>query len=247
MSELRADERTRSHRIDLKGLDLLALVEQLIQATRSGTGTSLSHKADWTVTASWLLLLCSHLMLPPADPRQLAAAGQAHRLQAQLLGLQEARALTHWLDARPQLGREVFARGDLGPGEATRPDPEPLNWAEFLWACIALFDGDWSKAAIGLSAVYVPRPPDLYTVEEARDQVRHVTQSAIPSVLVSLAELLPPQERNRWLPDGTEPPVRARHRSAWTSTLMACLELTKQRELKVEQLEHAALPGVGAV
>ena len=98
-------------------------MEQLIQATRSGTGLSLSRKADWTVTASWLLLLRSHLMLPPADPRQPAAVDEASQLQAQLLNLQEARALARWLEERPQLGREVFARGAPGLGAATQVGP----------------------------------------------------------------------------------------------------------------------------
>ncbi len=104
-------ELARSHRIDLKALDLLAVVEQLIQATRSDIAMPLSRKAAWTVTASWLLLLRSHLMLPPTDPRHPAAADQARQLQAQLLSLQEARALTLWLEDRPQLGRDVFGRG----------------------------------------------------------------------------------------------------------------------------------------
>ena len=184
-------------------------------------------------------------MLPSADPRQPAAAEQAQRLQAQLLSLQEARALTRWLDERPQLGREVFTRGAPGPGAATQAQPEPVDRVEFLWACIALFDGDWSKTAIELPAVYAPRAPDLYTVEEARDRIRHVMQCAIPPVLVLLADLLPPQEHNRRLVAQEPPPAQTRHRSAWTSTLMACLELTKQGELVVEQLEDAALPTFG--
>ena len=104
-------ELARSHRIDLKALDLLAVVEQLIQATRSETAPSLGQRASWTVTASWLLLLRSHLMLPAADPRHPVAAEQARQLQAHLLSLQEARALARWLDEQPQMGRDVFGRG----------------------------------------------------------------------------------------------------------------------------------------
>ena len=235
-------ELARSQRIDLKALDLLAVVEQLIQATHSDSAPSLSQKAAWTVTASWLLLLRSHLMLPAADPRHPVAANQARQLQAQLLSLQEAQSLAQWLDQRPQLGRDVFGRGAPEPGTATQPEPGHLDRVEFLWACIALFDGDWSTAALDLPAIYAPRPPDLYRVEDARDRVRSLMQEVPPTTQVSLADLLPPDERAHRLVAQVKPPDRTRHRSAWTSTLMACLEMAKQGELVIEQPEDAALP-----
>ena len=218
------------------------MVEQLIQATQSNTATSVSRKAAWTVTAPWLLLRRSHLMLPPADPRYPAAAEQTHQLQAQLLSLQEARNLARWLDARPQLGRDVFERGVPEPGTATQPEPGHLDRIEFLWACIALFDGDWSTATLDVPDVYAPRPQDLYRVEDARDQIRQFMQGAAPTALVPLVHLLPPEERSRRLTAQVAPLARTRHRSAWTSTLMACLELAKQGELMAEQLDDAALP-----
>ena len=236
-------ELARGHRIDLKALDLLAVVEQLIQATRSGTGLSLSRKADWTVTASWLLLLRSHLMLPAADPRQPAAADQAQRLQAQLLSLQEARALARWLDIRPQLGREMFARGAPEPGTAARAEPERLDRVEFLWACIALFDGDWSRATLELPAVYAPRRPDLHTVEDARARIRqHLADQDGFTGAIPMSVLLPRQERERPREERLHPQNLIRHRSAWTSTLMACLEMTRQGKLLIgEQATNEAI------
>ena len=229
-------ELARRHRIDLKALDLLAVVEQLIQATRSGTGLSLSRKADWTVTASWLLLLRSHLMLPSADPQYPAAAEQARGLQAQLLSLQEARALMRWLDERPQLGREVFARGAPEPGTVAQLQPELLDRVEFLWASVALFDGDWSKAMLELPAVYAPRRPDLHTVEDARARIRqHLADQDGVTGAFSLWALLPRQERERRRDERLHSQNLIRHRSAWTSTLMACLEMTRQGELLIDE------------
>ncbi len=235
-------ELARSRRIDLKALDLLAVVEQLIQATRSDIAMPLSRKAAWTVTASWLLLLRSHLMLPPTDPRHPAAADQARQLQAQLLSLQEARALNLWLDDRPQLGRDVFGRGASQPGTAAPLQPDNLDRVEFLWACIALFEGAWSAPALDRPAVYAPRLPNLYRVEDALGRVRNLMQDVPPTAQVSLADLLPPDERTRRFVAQEEPSIRTRHRSAWTSTLVACLELAKQGKLVIEQLENAALP-----
>ncbi len=233
----------RSHRIDLKALDLLAVVEQLIQATRSGTGLSLSRKADWTVTASWLLLLRSHLMLPRADPRHPAAAEQARRLQAQLLSLQEARALARWLEEQPQLGREVFTRGAPGPSAAARPEPELLDRVEFLWACIALFDGDWARPMTEPVGVYAPSMPDLHTVEDARARIRqHLADQDGFTEALPLWALLPRQERERPRDKRLHPQNLIRHRSGWTSTLMACLEMTRQGELLIgEQAADEAI------
>ena len=136
----------------------------------------------------------------------------------------------------------MFARGAPEPDTDADPGPEQPDRVEFLWACIALFDGDWSKAALERPAVYAPQLPDLYTVEEARGRVRQRMRDAIPPALVSLADLLPAHERTRRLTAGEPPTARTRYRSAWTSTLMACLELAKQGELVAEQLEHARLP-----
>ena len=223
------------------------MVEQLIQATRSETGMALSRKAAWNVTASWLLLLRSNLMLPRADPRQPAAAEQAQQLQAQLLRLQDARALARWLDERPQLGQDVFARGAPQAGSPARSESGTGDRVEFLWACIALFEGDWSKAALALADVYVPRPADVYTVEDARTRVRRHMADAPSAVQVSLADLLPQQEIDRPLASREDPAIRTRHRSAWSSTLMACLEMAKQGELAVEQLSSAEMPGFRAL
>ncbi len=233
----------RSHRIDLKALDLLAVVEQLIQATRSGTGLSLSRKADWTVTASWLLLLRSHLMLPPADPRHPAAAEQARRLQAQLLSLQEARALMRWLEEQPQLGREVFARGAPEPDTVAQLQPELLDRVEFLWACIALFDGDWARPMTEPSAS-TRRGGLIFTRSRTRGRgsaniwlTRMASLEALP-----LWALLPRQERERPRDERLHPQNLIRHRSGWTSTLMACLEMTRQGELLIgEQAADGAI------
>ena len=232
----------RTHRVDLRTLDLLAVIDQLIQATRSETGMPLSRRAAWTVTASWLLLLRSALLLPRADPRRSAAAGRIRRLQAQLLSLQQARALARWLDARPQLGWDVFARGGAQAGPPARAEPGTGDRIEFLWACVALFEGDWSKPALAPACLHVPPPADVYSVEEARARVGRHMADATPAARVPLADLLPQQEIDRPPASREEPATRTLHRSAWSSTLTACLELAKQGDLTAAQEENAALP-----
>ena len=54
--------------------------------------------------------------------------------------LQAAQALARWLEHRPQLGQDVFARGQpelLGTALEAQHEVDVI---EFLWACLALFD-----------------------------------------------------------------------------------------------------------
>jgi chromatin segregation and condensation protein Rec8/ScpA/Scc1 (kleisin family) len=71
----------------------------------------LGQKGDWVVMASWLLQLRSLLLLPADSPAQQAAAAEADQLRGRLISLQEIQTLAAWLDRRPQLGHDVFARG----------------------------------------------------------------------------------------------------------------------------------------
>lgn len=57
--------------------------------------------------------------------------------------------------------------------------------------------------------------------------MRQLMQDAGRTILVSLADPLPPDERSGRATAQAEPPVRIRYRSAWSSTLMACLEMAK--------------------
>ena len=139
-------------------------------------------------------------------------------------------------------GQDVFAHGAPQAGSSAPSESETRDRVEFLWACIALFEGDWSSSALALSGVYDPRPADVYTVEDARARVRRHMADATPAAHVSLADLPPQQEINRPLASREDPAIRTRHRSAWSSTLMACLKMAKQGELAVEQPEHSALP-----
>ena len=55
-------------------------------------------------------------------------------------------------------------------------------------------------------------------------------------------DFLPPDERTRRFIVQAEPPEQTQHRSAWTSTLLACLEMAKQGELMAVQEEGDMLP-----
>ena len=223
----------RAREVDLARLSVVNLVDQLALALeQADRAIPLSQKADWVVMASWLLLLRSCLALPADAPARQDAADDAEALRGQLIELRAAQALARWLDRRPQLGREVFARGRpelLGTAIDTRYEVDVI---EFLWACLAQFEDD--TAGDGTDPVYRPRRPDLCSVLEARARMERL-----------LAEMLETAPFACFLP---RVPGRGRipsdiplwRRSAVASTLMAGLELAREGVLLLEQPQSFA-------
>ena len=111
-------ELARAKTIDLARLSILALVEAFGDAmerafgqTPGRTAANLSRWAAWTVMAAQLTELRSRLLLPAGAPQARAAQGEAEALRAQLIRREQVAAAADWLERRPQLGFEVFARG----------------------------------------------------------------------------------------------------------------------------------------
>ena len=223
----------RTQRIDLARLSVPDLVAQLTAALeQAGGDITLGQKGGWVVMAAWLVWLRSRLLLPDR-PEDAAADGEGGRLRDRLLALHEAQALAGWLEGRPQLGYDVFARGQPefaalpGDAGAAAANSCELDVVAFLWAGLARFD-DTPKPDTAASPY---RPPwlDLSSVVEARERIRRV--------LAEASEPTPLQRLVR--PDDAADEGRAksplRRRSDWASTLVACLELTKQGEAATTQ------------
>ena len=142
-------------------------------------------------------------------------------------------ALAAWLVHTPQLGRDVFARGQPEVvGVATAPEHE-LDVVEFLWAALELFE-DGGEAA-DTASVYRPAALDLYPVQDARARVLRLL--ALASEAQPLARLLPDEETMSSVAGQALPPSRSalRRRSAWSSTFAACLELARQGAVTLAQ------------
>ena len=217
----------RARQVDLARLSLPDLIDQLATALRDASGAiPLAEQGDWVVMAAWLLLLRSRLLLPADTPAQRKADTEADRLRDSLVALGEMQALASWLDRRPQLGRDVFARERpelVGLETATAHEADAI---EFLWASLALFDDD--LPAGDTPPRYRPVWLDLYSVPDARDRI-----------LRRLADHQSPCPLDQLLPDpletGAAPESKPRVRSRWTSTFVAGLELAKQGDVALDQ------------
>ena len=229
--------RARAHTIDLALLPLGALIDQLATALRQAPAAlPLSQKADWVVMVAWLVQLRARLLLPADAPAQRDAAGEAADLRARLVALEDMQALAGWLERRPQLGHEVFARGQPELFGVSVEAGPAIDVIEFLWASLARFNDD--AVTPDTETVYRPARLALCTVPEARDRIlRRLADSPDGA---TLGQCLPEQ----YLP---APPAAAEtrsvlhRRSAWSSTLVASLELARQGNLALGQ-ERACDP-----
>ncbi len=121
-------ELARARKIDLTRLSILALVEAFAEAMDAALTRApdtvvpdLAQWAAWTVMASHLAELRSRLLLPADVTEARTAQAEAEALRRQWVRRAEMAATVGWLERRPQLGRDVFARGQPHTGRVGRP------------------------------------------------------------------------------------------------------------------------------
>ena len=203
----------------------------------------MGQKADWLVMAAWLLHLRSQLLLPVDVPAHRAAAKQAGQLRNGLAGLRAVQALAAWLDTQPQLGRDVFARGQPRRVSVSVVARHEATVIEFLWAAMALFDDPPSDPDD--APRYRPHPLDLYSVRDARRRIMHLLAAGPDGR--TLDRLLP--EPTGGAGGGTDTALR--RRSAWASTFVTSLDLAKAGQVRLAQDEAFGMvhvrPATGAM
>ena len=218
-------EMVRRQRVDLGPLSILRLTDQLVEAIEnSGGGIRLERRADWLVMASQLLLLKAQLLAPASPEAAEEAGAEARRRLEQLDELARMRAGVEWLAARPELGREVFARGQGAPAP---PRPQAELYVAFLEATLAMLEDREGQGAEA-PPTYRPAPPDLWRVSDAMLRIAELLQEhpgGLP--LERCVPVVTPMASDR--------PLRLR--AAVASTLVAGLELARERALNVRQDE----------
>jgi segregation and condensation protein A len=209
-------ELARGQKVDLARISILALVEQYLSVIEGAQRIRLELAADWLVMAAWLTWLKSRLLLPPgtdeADEGELAADVLAARLR----DLQVVRLAAVWLNQQPQLGQDVFARGQ--PEDLTETDRSRL--ALDVPGLVRAYLTSLRRSAG--NKTYRPRPVTLWSVKDALGRLGNLLGS-LPD-WTTLERFLPP--------DLATPLER---RAALASTLIAGLELAKGGGLRLRQ------------
>ncbi len=209
-------------RIDLGQMSILALADQFAAALEAlGDRVPIERRADWVVLATRLVLLRTRLLFP-ASPE--AAADAEREAQAEIQRIEEMqvmRAGAAWLQRRPQLGFDVFARP---PPEETRE----VGYVALMEACLVLLRGKPATETFAPPPVYRPVIPDLWRIGDAMERIQKM-----------LPDFPEGAEMGAFLPgvptDGSNRILKAR--AAVASTFVAGLELAKQELLTLEQVE----------
>jgi len=221
----------RRQQVDLARISLLTLVDQYV-ATIDRLGlaaTRLERAADWLVMASWLTWLKSRLLLPTDSEEAHAADRAAGLLIDRLAQMERVRTLAAWLEARPQLGRDTYARG--APEAATRA-VAPMQIVALFEACLVGLR--WVPP---LRQSYVPPRPLLWRVPDAIARLRSLLGSVPDGA--ALVRFLPRHLFAVPVPASlsgrTDLPLQ--RRGAVASTLVGALELAREARLQLRQDE----------
>lgn len=212
----------RRQQVDLAHISISTLVDQYVDAISSVDKVDVGRAAEWLVMAAWLTWLKSRLLLPKNLAETKEAEQAAQVLTDRLAALDRVRAVTAWLDARPQLGRDIFGRGQT---ETWSDAVVTADYQALFEACLSVLQERQGRPL----EQYRPMPPrTLWTPAHAlvHMQGKFLEEPQGGSFL----RLLPGFPAS--LPD------RAFHiRSAVASTLIATLELARAGHITAQQDE----------
>ena len=213
----------RKQKVDLLKLSVLQLADQYLAFVHQARRRDFTLAADYLVMAAWLAYLKSRLLLPKPEvsSEEPAAADIAAALAFRLAKLDAMRRAVEALGSRPQLGRDVFGRGDP---EGIRVIPSTRVEGD-LYQLMQAYAGQARRAS---SRRYQPRKPEAYAIDDARERL-HSLMAELKS-WTPLAGIAPFRH-------GGDGPSRA---SYLASTLSASLDLVKEGMLETRQLEAFA-------
>ena len=213
----------RKQKVDLLKLSILKLADQYLAFVHQARRFDITLAADYLVMAAWLAYLKSRLLLPkPAGASdEPDAVDMAAALAFRLAKLDAMRRAVECLKQRPQLGRDVFVRGDP---EAVRILPSTRLEGD-LYQLMSAYADQMKRRT---SRRYQPPQPHAYAIDDARERLKTLLSEL--GAWTPLAGIAPFRH-------GGEGPSRA---SYLASTLSASLDLVKEGLLEARQLEAFA-------
>jgi segregation and condensation protein A len=206
----------RQQKVDLAKISVLALAEQYLAFIDAARTLRLELAADYLVMAAWLAYLKSRLLLPEApNPEGLSAEDMANALAWRLKRLEAFREVANQLMGRPQLQRDVFARGDPEPVA----DIKHPQWSATLYDLLSAYARQRQQSALGHVQL---TKRSVWSLQEAREILERLIGQAsdwsrLDGFLVSYL---------------VEPSMRA---SVFASSLAATLELVREGVVEVHQ------------
>jgi segregation and condensation protein A len=206
----------RQQKVDLSKISILALADQYLAFIEQVRALRIELAADYLVMAAWLAYLKSRMLLPePPDAEGMSAADMANALAVRLRRLELIRSTAERLFGRPQLGREVFGRGD----------PEPIHeikhakWSATLYDLLTAYASERQRHVLA-RVRFAKR--SVWSLAEARQALERMVGATadwtrLDEYLISYL---------------VEPSMRA---TVMASSLAATLELVREGQLELHQ------------
>ncbi|MCX7323575.1 MAG: ScpA family protein [Hyphomicrobiales bacterium] len=165
-------ELARRQKVDLSRISILALADQYLAFVDNARRFRLELAADYLVMAAWLAFLKSRLLLPePPRADEPSAADLATALALRLRRLESIREAARLLASRPQLGRDVFARG-----HTELPTTEPNGaWEATLYDLLSAYAQQRQKHAVSRVTVH---KRFVWSLVEAREALQKLVGGA---------------------------------------------------------------------
>ena len=205
-------------RIDLSRISVVDMVDQFVAViARYESHVPLERRADWLNLVARLLLLRSRLFLPKSPEAEKGALREAEGELGRLQNLKFLRTAAAWMDARPQLGRDVFARPQR------ERDPRVASYMRLMEACLTVLEMEEAREqSSALEQVYTPVVRALFRIPDALTRIR-----------AALASLETPMKLTSFLPQMPEVVVDRElvAASAVSSSFVAILELARNGEI----------------
>ena len=206
----------RQQKVDLAKISILALADQYLAFIEAARKMRLELAADYLVMAAWLAYLKSRLLLPDPHPAEgMSAEDMANALAQRLRRLEAIRQFAEQLINRPQLGRDIFERGQPEPiAEIEHP-----QWSATLYDLLSAYAA--RRHIQSRSVVRVPKRT-VWSLAEAREALERLVGKSMdwtPLDQYLVAYLVEP---------AMIPTVLA-------SSFAAALELVREGELEAHQ------------
>ena len=206
----------RQQKVDLAKISILALADQYLAFIEEARKMRLELAADYLVMAAWLAYLKSRLLLPEQHPPEgLSAEEMANALALRLRRLEAIRKFAEQLMNRPQLGRDVFERGQPEPiAEIKHP-----QWSATLYDLLSAYA---SRRQIQSRSVVRVAKRTVWSLAEAREALERLIGQSLdwsPLDQYLVAYL-------------TDPAMRA---TVLASSFAAALEMIREGRLEAHQ------------
>jgi segregation and condensation protein A len=211
----------RQQKVDLAKISILALADQYLVFVEEARKLRLELAADYLVMAAWLAYLKSRLLLPEVPTGEgPTAEDMALALAYRLRRLEAFREVATRLMGRPQLNRDIFARGAPEPiAEIKQPE-----WTATLYDLLSAYSSQRQRSV--LSRVRFKKRT-VWSLAEARAALERLIGmstdwSRIDEFLISYV---------------VEPALRA---TVMASSFASALELVREGIAEIHQKESFA-------